>query len=133
MRRKGPGVGGIKKAEGVQTKLQERGAALQEDRVKHMTEVIEQFRIHLEDFARKYKTQIRSDPVYRAQFQTMCEKVGVDPLASSKGIWGELLGLGDYYYELGARSPQRATSFDVDRMLRFARSVRARTCKSLPL
>jgi ESCRT-II complex subunit VPS22 len=101
MRRKGPGVGGIRKAEAATAKLQERGAALQEDRLQHMTEVVGQFRSHLEGFARKYRSQIKSDPVYRAQFQTMCETVGVDPLASSKGLWGELLGLGDYYYELG--------------------------------
>ena len=35
--------------------------------------------------------------------KTFSSKVGVDPLASSKGIWGELLGLGDFYYELGVR------------------------------
>ena len=26
---------------------------------------------------------------------------GVDPLASNKGFWNDLLGVGDYYYELG--------------------------------
>lgn len=26
---------------------------------------------------------------------------GVDPLASSKGFWAEVLGVGDFYYELG--------------------------------
>ncbi|KAF9979034.1 hypothetical protein BGZ73_007136 [Actinomortierella ambigua] len=31
----------------------------------------------------------------------MCANIGVDPLASSKGYWGELLGVGDFYYELG--------------------------------
>ncbi|KVF82135.1 EAP30-like protein [Cynara cardunculus var. scolymus] len=31
----------------------------------------------------------------------MCAKVGVDPLASNKGFWVELLGIGDFYYELG--------------------------------
>uniref|UniRef100_A0A0D3A6T5 Vacuolar protein sorting-associated protein n=1 Tax=Brassica oleracea var. oleracea TaxID=109376 RepID=A0A0D3A6T5_BRAOL len=30
----------------------------------------------------------------------MCAKVGVDPLASNKGFWAELLGIGDFYYEL---------------------------------
>jgi hypothetical protein len=25
----------------------------------------------------------------------------VDPLASSKGFWAEVLGVGDFYYELG--------------------------------
>ncbi len=31
----------------------------------------------------------------------MCAKCGVDPLASNKGFWAELLGIGDFYYELG--------------------------------
>ncbi|KVI07974.1 EAP30-like protein, partial [Cynara cardunculus var. scolymus] len=31
----------------------------------------------------------------------MCAKVGVDPLASNKGFWAELLGIGDFNYELG--------------------------------
>ncbi|CBI26612.3 unnamed protein product, partial [Vitis vinifera] len=30
----------------------------------------------------------------------MCAKVGVDPLALNKGFWVELLGIGDFYYEL---------------------------------
>ncbi|KAF2912055.1 hypothetical protein DAI22_11g227266 [Oryza sativa Japonica Group] len=33
----------------------------------------------------------------------MCAKVGVDPLASNKGAWAELLGIGDFYYELGVQ------------------------------
>ncbi|KAL0688609.1 hypothetical protein Bca4012_088286 [Brassica carinata] len=33
----------------------------------------------------------------------MCAKVGVDPLASNKGFWAELLGIGDFYYELGSK------------------------------
>jgi len=31
----------------------------------------------------------------------MCSKIGVDPLSSSKGFWAEVLGFGDFYYELG--------------------------------
>jgi ESCRT-II complex subunit VPS22 len=33
----------------------------------------------------------------------MCSAVGVDPLASQKGFWAELLGFGDFYYELGVQ------------------------------
>ena len=33
----------------------------------------------------------------------MCTKIGVDPLASSKGFWSELLGVGDFYFELGVQ------------------------------
>lgn len=28
---------------------------------------------------------------------------GVDPLASNKGFWAEVLGVGDFYYELGVK------------------------------
>ena len=31
----------------------------------------------------------------------MCAHAGVDPLASRKNAWSELLGLGDFYYKLG--------------------------------
>ncbi|KAK1581561.1 hypothetical protein Q3G72_006993 [Acer saccharum] len=30
-------------------------------------------------------------------------KVGVDPLASNKRFWAELLGIGDFYYEIGVQ------------------------------
>ena len=33
----------------------------------------------------------------------MCQKIGVDPLASHKGFWAQLLGVGDFYYELGVQ------------------------------
>ena len=33
----------------------------------------------------------------------MCASVGVDPLASNKGVWAQLLGFGDFYYELGVQ------------------------------
>lgn len=42
------------------------------------------FKRNLEDFARKYRQDIRKDPAFRAQFQAMCANIGVDPLASSK-------------------------------------------------
>lgn len=49
------------------------------------------------------RNDIRQDPVFRAQFHTMCANVGVDPLASNKGMWVQLLGFGDFYYELGVQ------------------------------
>jgi len=47
------------------------------------------------------QSDIRKNPIFRQQFHEMCAKVGVDPLASNKGVWAELLGIGDFYYELG--------------------------------
>lgn len=47
------------------------------------------------------QNDIRKNPAFRSQFHEMCAKVGVDPLASNKGFWAELLGIGDFYYEIG--------------------------------
>jgi len=30
-------------------------------------------------------------------------KPGVDPLASNKGFWAQVLGVGDFYYELAVQ------------------------------
>merc|ERR1712133_283857 len=47
--------------------------------------------------------EIKKDPEFRRHFQEMCSSIGVDPLASSKGFWSEMLGFGDFYYELGVQ------------------------------
>ncbi|PQQ04768.1 hypothetical protein Pyn_16383 [Prunus yedoensis var. nudiflora] len=68
-----------------------------------MKEQLTTFRTQLEDFAQKHKNDIRKNPAFRSQFHNMCTKVGVDPLASNKGFWAELLGIGDFYFELGVQ------------------------------
>ncbi|KAH9509585.1 ESCRT-II subunit protein snf8 [Bulinus truncatus] len=65
-----------------------------------MGQQMEMFKNNLEDFAAKHRDDIRKDPEFRLQFQEMCASIGVDPLASSKGFWAEMLGVGDFYYEL---------------------------------
>lgn len=47
--------------------------------------------------------EIRRDPVFRAQFHTMCATVGVDPLASASGAWAASLGFGDFYARLAVQ------------------------------
>ena len=73
-------------------------AASQIDQLKLQLEV---FKRSLEEFARLYQKDIKKNPLLRAQFQKMCNTIGVDPLVSSKGFWAEMLGVGDFYYELG--------------------------------
>ncbi len=65
---------------------------------------MEKFRTKLEEFARDHKQEIRKDPEFRRHFQDMCASIGVDPLASGKGFWSEMLGVGDFYYELGVQA-----------------------------
>ena len=42
---------------------------------------MEVFKKHLEKFAAEHKNDIKSKPDFRAQFQQMCARIGVDPLA----------------------------------------------------
>lgn len=102
MRRR-PGIGGLQNAAAARNQYRlvgENVAQLGTDRLK---EQLATFRTQLEDFARKHKNDIRKNPTFRAQFHEMCAKIGVDPLASNKGFWAELLGIGDFYYELGVQ------------------------------
>lgn len=64
---------------------------------------METFKTNLEEFATHHKHDIKKDPRFRKHFQEMCASIGVDPLASGKGFWSEMLGVGDFYYELGVQ------------------------------
>ncbi|NWZ99427.1 SNF8 protein, partial [Nesospiza acunhae] len=86
-----------------QAKYKERGSVLAEDQLAQMSKQLETFRTHLQAFASKHKQEIRRSPEFRLQFQHMCAAIGVDPLASGKGFWAEVLGVGDFYYELGVQ------------------------------
>ena len=101
--RKRPGIGAIHKQKVEQEKFRDKGNELQEASFEQMTEQMEKFRTNLETFASKHRNEIKKDPNFRKQFQEMCASIGVDPLASSKGFWAELLGVGDFYYELAVQ------------------------------
>jgi ESCRT-II complex subunit VPS22 len=61
------------------------------------------FREKLSLFATEHKREINENPVFRRQFHAMCQSIGVDPLSSAKGFWADLLGIGDFYFELGVQ------------------------------
>jgi ESCRT-II complex subunit VPS22 len=65
-----------------------------------MTKQLAEFKESLETFAMKHKKDINENPVFRNQFLSMCKNIGVDPLSSNKGFWVDVLGVGDFYYEL---------------------------------
>ncbi len=87
-----------------QEMLAKKGAEINEQKWAQMRAQMKTFETHLEAFARAHKGAIQNDPAFRAQFHKMCATIGVDPLTSRKGIWAELLGVGDYYYELAVRT-----------------------------
>ena len=104
MRRR-PGIAGIQQRRDKTDALRTVGEDLEQQNLETMRKQLAKFRASLEAFALKHKAEIRRDPAFRAQFHKMCANCGVDPLASNKGFWAEILGFGDFYYE--PRGPDR--------------------------
>ena len=102
MRRR-PGIQGLQRKAATRERFTSVGEAVEAERVETAAEQLGVFKASLEAFALKHRDDIRRDPEFRAQFHKMCERVGVDPLASNKGLWTQLLGFGDFYYELGVQ------------------------------
>jgi ESCRT-II complex subunit VPS22 len=117
--RRGVGVGAVKKKKDEVKQFQEKAKEMEETKLANVTEILNRFQSSLQDFAAKHRKRINSDPEFRLQFHKMCVSVGVgkrfsyqflglkrhlitlDPLASNKGFWADLLGVGDFYFELG--------------------------------
>ncbi|KAJ7905264.1 EAP30/Vps36 family-domain-containing protein [Mycena olivaceomarginata] len=78
---------------------------LSQAQVDHLHAQLNQFRTALAHFATTHRDSIRKDPAFRHAFQQMCSSIGVDPLAGPRkgGWWAEMLGLGDWQYELGVQ------------------------------
>merc|ERR1712183_64686 len=102
MRRRA-GIGAIQQRKVDSEKFKEKGNELAETQLKQLSSQLEQFQTNLENFAKEHKQEIRRDPEFRKRFQEMCASIGVDPLASGKGFWSNMLDIGDFYYELGVQ------------------------------
>eukprot|EP01112_Ceratiomyxa_fruticulosa_P019280 TRINITY_DN6290_c0_g1_i2.p1 TRINITY_DN6290_c0_g1~~TRINITY_DN6290_c0_g1_i2.p1 ORF type:complete len:252 (-),score=45.11 TRINITY_DN6290_c0_g1_i2:17-772(-) len=101
--RRGVGIQALDRQKLAQKQFQQVGSDIAAEQIKLMNEQLLIFKDNLEEFAKKYKKDINKDPEFRKYFQDMCQKIGVDPLASHKGFWAQLLGVGDFYYELGVQ------------------------------
>ncbi|XP_065840253.1 vacuolar-sorting protein SNF8-like [Oscarella lobularis] len=97
------GIGAINKDRLAKSKFAEKGTEIAEVQFSQMQEQFEKFKSNLEEFAGKHRNDIKRNAEFRQHFQQMCARIGVDPLASSKGFWAEMLGVGDFYYELGVQ------------------------------
>jgi ESCRT-II complex subunit VPS22 len=101
--KRGVGVSAVKKKQTDAVKFSAIGKAMEETKMAGIVDVLDKFRSSLSEFAQKHKNRINSDPEFRLQFHSMCVSVGVDPLASNKGFWADILGVGDFYFELGIK------------------------------
>eukprot|EP01035_Chromulina_nebulosa_P060176 gene60176-82330_t len=102
MRRK-VGVSALKKKQDEVERYSKVGKSLEDLKLSAISDVMTKFKTTLSEFANKHRDRINSDPEFRHQFHTMCINVGVDPLASNKGFWANMLGVGDFYFELGLK------------------------------
>jgi len=101
--RRGPGIAAINKSKIAKQKYATKGSELADVEIAHMVKQLDSFKNFLEDFATKHQSDIKKDPEFRRHFQKLCSQIGVDPLSSSKGFWSEILGVGDFYYEVGVQ------------------------------
>uniref|UniRef100_H0XQM6 Vacuolar-sorting protein SNF8 n=1 Tax=Otolemur garnettii TaxID=30611 RepID=H0XQM6_OTOGA len=97
----GVGDSAIAKKKIAKAKYKERGTVLVEDQLAQLSKQLDMFKTNLEESASKHNQEIWKNPEFCMQFQDMSATIGVDPLASGKGFWSEMLGVGDFYYELG--------------------------------
>ncbi|ORY92262.1 EAP30/Vps36 family-domain-containing protein [Syncephalastrum racemosum] len=101
MRRRPVGLAHAQHKERLERDFQQVGDTIAAKELEQLQSQVEVFKSNLQDFAQKHRKDIRKNPTFRAHFQRMCGNIGVDPLASNKGFWADLLGVGDFYYELG--------------------------------
>ncbi|CAG8650868.1 8865_t:CDS:10 [Acaulospora morrowiae] len=100
MHRRAVGVSTIKKKQASKNKFKEAGDTLAETQIQELTIQLQILKTNLEEFARKHRKDIEKEPRFRTHFSRMCANAGVDPLLSNKGFWAELLGYGNFYYDI---------------------------------
>lgn len=96
-------MGAVHKQQQTEDKYKSKRDELANEQIVKLSEQMTEFRSKLQQFAQKYKKDIKKDAEFRRKFQTMCATVGVDPLQSSANFWTKLLGVGDFYYELAVQ------------------------------
>ena len=88
--RRGIGIGAVRKHQIAQERYEEKGNEIQEAQFEQIRQQFDLFRKNLEDFASKYRHDIRKNSQLRKMFQEMCSSIGVDPLTSAKDFWSVL-------------------------------------------
>jgi ESCRT-II complex subunit VPS22 len=101
--RRGAGISGLQKQQRQSHQLKRVGAELHAQNTEELRAHLDSLRERIEAFALEHRDKINRDPHFRAHFNEMCAAIGVDPLKSSKGFWAQMLGVGDFYYELAVQ------------------------------
>lgn len=109
----GPGLAALDRS--IQSTVQYSSLSdeLTTSQVNELNAQLQLFSTSLRQFAQSHRKDIVKDAQFRHAFQQMCAKIGVDPLGGSSGssggmmgsarlagLWNDMLGLGDFQYEL---------------------------------
>lgn len=101
----GVGIAAFDRQQQSKRSFAELSSELSQAQVDLLHAQLAQFRTALAHYASTHRDRIREEPSFRHAFQQMCTTIGVDPLAGPRkgGWWAEMLGLGDWQYELGVQ------------------------------
>jgi len=104
-RRGGAGIAAFDRHTQSTQSYSELSSSLTATQIASLQSQLATFRASLSRFSSSHRSDIRRDPEFRRAFQKMCAAIGVDPLAGPRkgSWWAELLGLGDWQYELGVQ------------------------------
>ncbi|EME29396.1 ESCRT-II complex subunit VPS22 [Galdieria sulphuraria] len=103
LRGKALGLAGLRREQEARQAIDFIASSFRKELYESLQKQLDVFRENLVLFARKYRKKIENEPEFRAQFHRLCISIGVDPLVSKKGFWEEVLGMGDFYYELAVK------------------------------
>lgn len=103
--RRGAGLAAFERHTASVQSYQTLSDSLSRETLTSLESQLTQFRAALSRFALEHRADIRKDPAFRTSFQQMCSAIGVDPLAGPRrgGWWAEMMGMGDWQYELGVQ------------------------------
>ena len=102
---RGPGIAAFDREIESREQYEQLGGSIERRHIEELDGQLAVFQSQLRRFANQHADDIRSNPEFRKAFARMCQTIGVDPLMSDrKGtFWSELLGVGDFYFELAVR------------------------------
>ncbi|EJU06063.1 winged helix DNA-binding domain-containing protein [Dacryopinax primogenitus] len=131
----GAGIGGLQRQTQATQAYKPLSSAISRSQIDSLQQQLATFREALTRFAREHRNDIRRNPEFRQQFQQMCAAIGVDPLAGPRkgGWWAELIGYGDWTYELAIQIVEICVNtrdingglIEMDEVLRMVRRLRA--------
>lgn len=106
--RRGAGMSALQRHQATTTSYSTLSTTLTQNQLLNLQTSLTAFRQALITFSTQHRSDVRKDPAFRHQFQKMCAAIGVDPLSGGGGggkggWWTEVLGLGEWQYELAVQ------------------------------